>query len=80
MLDAIGVAAVASTGTAHALEAGARALLEALRAEPRSRDELARDSTRSAGELDLQLLELQLEGLAAEGRDGRWEAIGPAGE
>lgn len=49
-------------------------LLEALRREPASADELARRTGRSPGDLALPLLELELGGHIETGRDGRLRA------
>ena len=53
-------------------DAGSRAILEALRDAPASRDELAQRLLLGPGEIASGLLELELAGWVAEDRDGRF--------
>jgi DNA processing protein len=56
-----------------------RSILAALRDTPMSRDQLARKLGVSGPDLALGLIQLELEGLVAEERDGRLHAIAPLG-
>ena len=77
VLDALGWGSVAPSsqvamGPALPDDAGAQAIVEALRDAPASRDELAQRLSLGPGEIASGLLELELAGWVAEDRDGRF--------
>lgn len=70
-LSAAGSAAD-STASAAPADALARGALEALRAEPRDEEELSALLKAAPGAIAAVLAQLEIEGLACRGRDGRW--------
>ena len=71
----VAVRAARRARAAAALSARAREILDALRGEPASGDELARRLAVAPPELAPPLLELELAGSIARDRDGRWRAL-----
>jgi DNA processing protein len=73
----------ARQGAAERARAGdvpaTRSILAALRDTPMTRDQLARSLGVAGPDLALGLIQLELEGLVAEERDGRLHAIAPLG-
>lgn len=61
-----------STASAAPADALARGALQALRAEPRDEEELSALLKAAPGAIAAALAQLEIEGLACRGRDGRW--------
>jgi DNA processing protein len=77
VFDAMGIEAPGEQPSSEVADPAAEAVLAALRARPRTRDELGRELSLPAEQLHLQLLELELAGQVGEGRDGRWLPLRP---